>query len=83
SSDQLRENLDLLEERRAEAHLQVLAYKKAVTKLYNHKGKLSPNREGPYRVTNTLREGTYTLAAMEGRQLSRTCYISNLWKFYV
>ncbi|RRT82139.1 hypothetical protein B296_00019095 [Ensete ventricosum] len=46
-------------------------------------GKLTPNREGPYRVTNTLREGTYALAMIEGRQLPRIWHISNLQKFYV
>ncbi|RWV79119.1 hypothetical protein GW17_00059803, partial [Ensete ventricosum] len=34
---ELRENLDLLEERRAEAHLRTLAYKKAIVRLYDHK----------------------------------------------
>ncbi|RWW63459.1 hypothetical protein BHE74_00029359, partial [Ensete ventricosum] len=35
SSDRLRENLDLLEERRATMHMQILGYKKAVANLYN------------------------------------------------
>ncbi|RZR72259.1 hypothetical protein BHM03_00011814 [Ensete ventricosum] len=34
---QLRENLDLLEERRAEEHLRELTYKKAIARLYNSK----------------------------------------------
>ncbi|RWW58581.1 hypothetical protein BHE74_00034536 [Ensete ventricosum] len=88
---QLRENLDLLEEKRADAHLRTLAYRRAVTKLYNcrvrprlvkmgyqvlrkaevsdptrSRGKLAPNWEGPYRVVKVVREGTYTLATMEG-----------------
>ncbi|XP_065008020.1 uncharacterized protein LOC135638677 [Musa acuminata AAA Group] len=33
----LRANLDLLEERRAKAHLRALAYKKATTRIYNRK----------------------------------------------
>ncbi|RRT82991.1 hypothetical protein B296_00010396, partial [Ensete ventricosum] len=37
SSKQLCENLDLLEEKRADAHMRTLAYKKAVAKLYNCK----------------------------------------------
>ncbi|RWW49265.1 hypothetical protein BHE74_00044596 [Ensete ventricosum] len=37
SSQQLHENLDLLEEKRADAHLRTLAYKKAIVRLYNHK----------------------------------------------
>ncbi|RWW68964.1 hypothetical protein BHE74_00023466, partial [Ensete ventricosum] len=28
------------------------------------RGKLAPNWEGPYRVANTSREGTYTLVTM-------------------
>ncbi|RZR73971.1 hypothetical protein BHM03_00030315 [Ensete ventricosum] len=78
SNQQLRENLDLLEEKRADAHLRTLAYKRAVAKLYNCRGKLAPNWEGPYRVVDVVREGTYTLATAEGRVLPRTWHISNL-----
>ncbi|RRT33669.1 hypothetical protein B296_00037560 [Ensete ventricosum] len=91
SNQQLRKNLDLLEEKRANAHLRTLAYRRAVTKLYNRRvhprlikmgdlvlrkaevndptrsrGKLAPNWECPYRVVEVVREGTYTLATMEG-----------------
>ena len=37
SEEGLRANLDLLEERRAEAHLRTLAYKKGAARLYNRK----------------------------------------------
>ncbi|RWW38899.1 hypothetical protein BHE74_00055821, partial [Ensete ventricosum] len=37
SNQQLCENLDLLEEKRADAHLRALAYRRAVTKLYNRR----------------------------------------------
>ncbi|RWW13855.1 hypothetical protein GW17_00022413 [Ensete ventricosum] len=37
SDAQLRENFDLLEERRVEAHLRELTYKKAGARLYNSK----------------------------------------------
>ncbi|RZS10169.1 hypothetical protein BHM03_00041340, partial [Ensete ventricosum] len=50
SDQQLRENLDLLEEKRADAHLRILAYIRAVAKLYNCRGKLAPNWEGPFCV---------------------------------
>ncbi|RZS27969.1 hypothetical protein BHM03_00061516, partial [Ensete ventricosum] len=72
SNQQLCENLDLLEEKRVDAHLRTLAYRRAVTKLYNHRLKLALNWEGPYRVVEVVREGTYTLATMEGRVLPRT-----------
>ncbi|KAJ8480483.1 hypothetical protein OPV22_024210 [Ensete ventricosum] len=108
SDQNLRRNLDLLEERRADAHLRALAYRRVVARIYNRRvrpqhvgtgdlvlrktevsdptrsrGKLAPNWEGPYRVIDTIREGTYTLATMEGRVLSRTWHITNLRKFYV
>ncbi|RRT80123.1 hypothetical protein B296_00015582, partial [Ensete ventricosum] len=62
SNQQLHENLDLLEEKRVDAHLRTLAYRRVVAKLYNRRGKLAPNWEGPYRVNEVVREWTYTLA---------------------
>ncbi|RWW63205.1 hypothetical protein BHE74_00029634 [Ensete ventricosum] len=107
SDAQLHENLDFLEEKRTEAHLQELTYKKAVARLYNNKirprqvttgdlvlrkaevrdptqtqGKLAPTWEGPYRVVRMIREGTYILTNLDGKQLPRTWHISNLRKFY-
>ncbi|XP_065039389.1 uncharacterized protein LOC135673917 [Musa acuminata AAA Group] len=97
SEEGLRAHLDLLEERRARAHLRALAYKKAVVRMYNRRvrprpikikdlilrkaevtnptragGKLAPNSEGPYRVYDMVREGTYRLETMEGNHLPRT-----------
>ncbi|RRT31214.1 hypothetical protein B296_00051674, partial [Ensete ventricosum] len=85
SDQQLRGNLDLLEEKRADAHLRALAYRRVITKIYNRRvsprhvqtgdlvlrktevsdptrsrDKLAPNREGPYRVIDVIRDGTYT-----------------------
>ncbi|RRT62294.1 hypothetical protein B296_00027334 [Ensete ventricosum] len=82
SSQQLRENLDLLEEKRVDAHLRTLAYKKAIVRLCNHKRKLAPNWEGPYRVVDVIGAETCTLAMVDGRLLSRTWHILNLQKFY-
>ncbi|RRT43179.1 hypothetical protein B296_00055655 [Ensete ventricosum] len=48
-------------------HLRALEYKKAVAKLYNKKGKLAPNWEGPYRVESITRPGTYTLVTIKGK----------------
>ncbi|RRT33390.1 hypothetical protein B296_00056192 [Ensete ventricosum] len=36
------------------------------------RGKLAPNWEDSYRVVEVVREGTYTLATMEGRVIPRT-----------
>ncbi|RRT79573.1 hypothetical protein B296_00010843 [Ensete ventricosum] len=79
---QLRENLDLLEEKCVEAHLRKLTYKKAVVRLYNIIGKLVHTWEGLYRVIKMIREGIYILANLDGRQLPRTWQMSNLRKFY-
>lgn len=93
----LHANLDLVEERRADAHLRTLAYKKTIAELYNRKvcprpiklsnlvlrkaevsdptctrGKLAPSWEGPYRVAEVFRDGTYCLTMQEGDQLPRT-----------
>ncbi|RWV91179.1 hypothetical protein BHE74_00022281 [Ensete ventricosum] len=81
SDTQLRENLNLLEERRVEAHLWELTYKKAVARLYNNKGKLAPTWEGLYRVVKGVQEGTCILANLDDKQLPRTWHISNLRKF--
>ncbi|RZS14768.1 hypothetical protein BHM03_00046503, partial [Ensete ventricosum] len=76
----LRENLDMLEERRAKAHLKNLHYQRAVDQLYNQREKLVVIWEGPYRVTQVVRDGTYTLSIMEGKTLPRTWHVSNLKK---
>ncbi|RWV98063.1 hypothetical protein BHE74_00013363 [Ensete ventricosum] len=84
SKTSLKENLDLLEERRAEAHLKTLHYQRAITRLYNRRIKLATRWEGPYRVTQeVIRDRTYTLAIIAGKTLSLTWHVSNLKKLYV
>ncbi|RRT45129.1 hypothetical protein B296_00050492 [Ensete ventricosum] len=103
-----RENLNVLDERRAEAHLKNLHYQRTVARLYNQrirprpirKGdlvlmraevsdprhtreKLAPRWEGLYRVTQVIRDETYTLSATDGKTLPWTWHVSNLKKFYV
>ncbi|RRT59085.1 hypothetical protein B296_00013004 [Ensete ventricosum] len=67
SDVQLRENLDLLEERGAEAHLRELTYKKVVARLYNSKGKLALTWEGPYQVIEVVQEGPCILANLDNK----------------
>ncbi|RRT83602.1 hypothetical protein B296_00015506, partial [Ensete ventricosum] len=40
--------------------------------------KSAPNWEGPYRIVKTIREGTYTLARLDDKQLPRTWHIPTL-----
>ena len=42
------------------------------------KGKLFSNWEGPYRVTEVIRPGTYRLIDLEGHQLVRPWNVQNL-----
>ncbi|RWW47912.1 hypothetical protein BHE74_00046063, partial [Ensete ventricosum] len=104
----LRENLDILEERRAKAHLKNLHCQRAVAQLYNRRvqprpiangdlvlrrvevsdpghtrGKLVPRWEGPYRITQVVRDRTYTLSTTKGKTLHRTWHMSNLKKLYI
>ena len=45
-------------------------------------GKLSPNWEGPYRVINCKRQGSYYLEALNGRKLEHPWIVEHLRKYY-
>ncbi|XP_065026171.1 uncharacterized protein LOC135650616 [Musa acuminata AAA Group] len=108
SADRLRAGLDLLEERRADAHLKALSYKRVIARIYNRRvrprpirlgdlvlrraevsnptrahGKLTPKWEGPYRVVEIVRPGTYRLVTLAGCSLPRTWNAQNIKKFFV
>ena len=46
-------------------------------------GKLSPNWEGPYKVTEQVAKGTFRLESPEGKALERPWNAENLRRFYV
>ncbi|GJY25082.1 hypothetical protein Tco_0399808 [Tanacetum coccineum] len=69
NNEELRLNLDLLEERRERAAI--------------HGGKLGPKWEGPYEVTKTLGDRAYKLRSTDGTVLPRTWNIANLKKCYL
>ncbi|XP_070040449.1 uncharacterized protein [Nicotiana tomentosiformis] len=91
NEEELRVNLDLLEERREATLIQMAAQKQMIERYYNMKanlryfkigdfvlkkvfrstkaanaGKLSLNREGPYRVRSIAGKGAYRLETMVG-----------------
>ncbi|GKA46441.1 reverse transcriptase domain-containing protein [Tanacetum coccineum] len=90
NDEELRLNLDLLEERRERAAIREAKAKLKMTKYYNARvrgvtfrpgdfvyrsndashavdgGKLGPKWEGPYEVTEALRDGAYRLRSMDG-----------------
>ncbi|XP_065619569.1 uncharacterized protein LOC136063312 [Quercus suber] len=45
-------------------------------------GKLGPNWEGPYRVINCKREGSYYLEALNGRKLDHHWNVEHLRRYY-
>ncbi|GJS42716.1 reverse transcriptase domain-containing protein [Tanacetum coccineum] len=107
NDEELRLNLDLLEERHERAAIREAKAKLKMTKYYNTKvrgvtfrpgdfvyrsneashamdgGKLGPKWEGPYEVTEALRDGAYMLRSMDGTVLPRTWNIANLKKCYL
>nr|GFB92624.1 hypothetical protein [Tanacetum cinerariifolium] len=80
NDEELRLNLDLLEERWE------LAAMSEVSNDASHAvagGKLGPKWEGPYEVTDALRNGAYKLRSMDETMLSRTWNVTNLKRRYL
>lgn len=47
-----------------------------------HTSKPMPRWEGPYRVHNVVRHGTYQLTRLDGTHFNNTWHISRLRKYY-
>nr|GEW19360.1 reverse transcriptase domain-containing protein [Tanacetum cinerariifolium] len=80
NDEELRLNLDLLEERRE------LAAMSEASNDASHAvagGKLGPKWEGPYEVTNALGNGAYKLRSTDGTMLLRTWNVTNLKRCYL
>ena len=45
-------------------------------------GKLGPNWEGPYKVINYKRQGSYYLEALDGRKLEHSWNVEHLRRYY-
>ena len=45
-------------------------------------GKLGPNWEGPYRIINCKRQGSYYLEALDGRKLEHLWNVEHLRRYY-
>nr|GEV93996.1 hypothetical protein [Tanacetum cinerariifolium] len=107
NDEELRLNLDLLEERRELAAMSEAKSKSNMMKYYNSRvhsvafklgdfvyrgndashavagGKLGPKWEGPYEVTDALRNGAYKLRSTDGTMLPRTWNVTNLKRCYL
>nr|GEV31681.1 reverse transcriptase domain-containing protein [Tanacetum cinerariifolium] len=88
NDEEVRLNLDLLEERRELAAMSEAKYKSKMMKYYNARvrvagGKLGPKWEGPYEVTDALGNGAYKLRSTDETVLSRTWNVTNLKRCYL
>ncbi|GKB54247.1 reverse transcriptase domain-containing protein, partial [Tanacetum coccineum] len=84
NDEELRLNLDLLEERRARGNLPGdFVYHSNDASHAVDGGKLGPKWEGPYEVMESLGDGAYKLRSTDGTVLPRTWNIANLKKCYL
>uniref|UniRef100_A0A2N9HHU0 Uncharacterized protein n=1 Tax=Fagus sylvatica TaxID=28930 RepID=A0A2N9HHU0_FAGSY len=107
NEEQLRLNLDLIDEVRETAETRMKRYQEKMARHYNSRvkprqlsvgdlvlrkvtlatknpseGKLGPNWEGPYKVIEIRRPGTYHLEDMDGRRLPHPWNAEHLRKYY-
>ena len=107
NEEQLRLNLDLIDEVRMDAEQRTARYKSLMARQYDAMvkpkrfnigdlvlkrvflatrnpahGKLGPNWEGPYRVVNFKRQGSYYLEALDGRKLEHPWNVEHLRRYY-
>ncbi|XP_065627837.1 uncharacterized protein LOC136066834 [Quercus suber] len=107
NEEQLRLNLDLIDEARMDAEQRMARYKNLMARQYDATikprrfdigdlvlkrvslatknpahGKLGPNWEGPYRVVNCKRQGSYYLEALDGRKLEHPWNVEHLRRYY-
>ena len=107
NEEQLRLNLDLIDEVRMDAEQSTVRYKNLMARQYDAMvkpkrfnigdlilkrvflatrnpthGRLGPNWEGPHRVINCKRLGSYYLEALDGRKLEHPWNVEHLRRYY-
>ena len=107
NEEQLRLNLDLIDEVRMNAKQRTARYKNLMAKQYDAMvkprcfnigdlvlkrvslatrnpahGKLGPKWEGPYKVINCKRQGSYYLETLDGRKLKHPWNVEHLRRYY-
>lgn len=60
-----------------------LVLKKAEALGVGPKGKMAPNREGPYQVRNVTVQGLYKLKSLKGVEVPRSWYATYLKIYFV
>ncbi|KAK3040938.1 hypothetical protein RJ639_028812 [Escallonia herrerae] len=100
NEENLRENLDLLDDALAQALDRMISTKQRVVRMRIFRvgdlvlrklevsdpkaavGKLSPNWEGPYKISKVLRPGAYSLETLSREAIPRTWNADNLRQYY-
>ena len=107
NEEQLRLNLDLINEVRTDAEHRTAKYKNLMARQYDAmvkprrfnigdlvlkkvslatknatRGKLGPNWEGPYRIINCKRQGSYYLEALDERKLGHPWNVEHMRRYY-
>ena len=107
NEEQLRLNLDLMDEVRMDAEQRTARYKNLMARQYDAMvktrhfnigdlvlkrvtlaarnpayGKLGPNWEGPYKLINYKRQGSYYLEALDGQRLEHPWNVEHLRKYH-
>ena len=107
NEEQLRLNLDLIDEVRTDTEQRIVRYKNLMARQYDAMvkprrfnigdlvlkrvtlatrnlayKKLGPNWEGPYRVINCKRQGSYYLEGLDGRRLEHPWNVEHLRRYY-
>ena len=107
NEEQLRLNLDLIDEVRTDAEERTTRYKNLMARQHDAMvkprrfnirdlvlkkvslttknpahGKLGPNWEGPYRIINCKKQGSYYLEALDGRKLETPWNVEHLRRYY-
>ena len=107
NEEQLRLNLDLIDDVRMDAEQMMARYKNLMARQYDAMvkprrfnigdlvlknvslatknpahGKLGPNWEGPYKVVNCKRQGSYYLETLDGRKLEHPWNVEHLRRYY-
>ena len=108
NEEQLRLNLDLIDEVRTDAEERTAMYKNLIARQHDAMvkprrfnigdlifkkvslatknpahGKLGPNWEGPYRIINCKRQGSYYLEALDRKEIRASLeYVEHLRRYY-
>ncbi|RDX67363.1 Retrovirus-related Pol polyprotein from transposon 17.6, partial [Mucuna pruriens] len=85
NENELRANLDMLQEVRETAYIREFTIKSRVAKLYNQRAesnKLTPKWEGTFRIKKEVGRGAYKLETLKGKEIPRTWNAASLRMHY-